>query len=138
MRIMLTGSRCFSFIKNSHDFDVLIDTDEVMNKSFRQTHDKEIREYLDSLNIGFNKKTDTYDMFKFKGIEKSIGIEHIIFYSNDLNSYSFIGEKDLILENKEKLLEDFTRTKIHLNRLLEKGTFSDWSAKVYYHVFICL
>ena len=68
MRIMLTGSRCFSFIKNPHDFDVLIDTDEVMDKSFRQTHDKEIREYLDSLDIGFNKETDTYDIFKFKGI----------------------------------------------------------------------
>lgn len=138
MRIMLTGSRCFSFITNPHDFDVLIDTDEVMDKTFRQNHDKEIREYLDSLNIGFNKEIDTYDMFKFKSIEKDTCIQHIIYYIKDLNPYSFIDEKDLILKNKEKLLEDFTQIKIHLKKLLEKNTFSRWSAKVYYSVFICL
>lgn len=138
MRIMLTGSRCFSFIKNPRDFDILIDTNEIINKSFRQNHDKEIREYLDSLNIGFNKETDTYDMFKFKSIEKDTCIQHIIHYVKDLNPYSFIDEKDLILKNKEKLLEEFTQIKIYLNRLLEKTTFSDQRAKIYYPVFICL
>ena len=138
MRIMLTGSRCFSFIKNPHDFDVLIDTNEIINKSFRQNHDKEIREYLVSLDIGFNKETDTYDMFKFKGIEKDICIQRIIYHDKNLSPYSFIDEKDLILKNKEKLLEEFIQIKIHLNRLLEKNTFSDWRAKIYYPIFICL
>lgn len=63
MEIMLTGSRCFPFIKHPHDFDVLIDTEERIDQVFRENHDKEIREYLSSQNIGFDKEIDKYDIF---------------------------------------------------------------------------
>lgn len=137
MQIMLTGSRCFPFIKHPHDFDVLIDTEERIDKIFREKHDKEIREYLSSQNIGFDKETDKYDIFVWRE-EKEVSPFYIAQVSKETNPYSFYLGKDLIKDNIDTLKERMGVARGLLKNQVAKNIYSKYSCKIYYTFMVCL
>ena len=137
MEIMLTGSRCFPFVKHPHDFDVLINTEERIDKVFREKHDKEIREYLSSQNVDFDKETDKYDIFVWRE-EKELSPFYIAQVSKETNPYSFYTGKDLIKNNIDLLKERMGVARSILESQVAKNIYPKYSCKIYYTFMVCL